>query len=116
MFEFLLDLGGSLWMFILFMLLSICLCIFQIIKRKKYKLRTACKISTFIPLIYSLLMTFWNIYLVLQNLRIANDFPPSILASGLAISLTQILMGLWITIILFIIYSITFTIFDNSRK
>lgn len=108
--------SGSIAMFTIFVLISIGLCIFQIIMRKKYKLRTACKLSLFIPLIYSSIITFLGLFRLFGAIEMANDISPAIISSGLSISLISIILGLWITIFLFIFYSVTFVICDNLNK
>jgi len=104
---------GSLIVLTLFVLLSLGLCILQIYKGKKLHLRTACKVSISIPLLYCILITFIGFAKIFKTMTIAETASPSIMSSELSASLISIILGLWITILLLIFYAITFTISDN---
>ena len=107
---------GSLIFFSLLTLLSIVFCILQIFKREKMYLPTFSKISTVFPLLYVLLYIFRGIIMAFQDVKRANDISTEILVGGIFEGSIFIMIGLTVTIFLFILYVITSAIRDNLRK
>jgi len=104
---------GSLIFFSMLTLISIIFCILQIFKKEKKYLPSFSKISIVFPLLYVLVYILRGISMAFNDIKKANDMSTEILVGGLFEGFIYILIGLTITIFLFILYSITSTIRDN---
>ena len=106
---------GSLIFLSLITVISIIFCILQIIKREKRYFQTFSQISTSLPLLYVLLYLFRGIIMGFQDIKRANDISTEILVSGLFEGFIYIMIGVTVTIFLFILYIITSAIRDNLK-
>ena len=105
--------GGILTMSIIFALISISICILQIIVRMKINFLSFCKVSTIIPIIYIFISLLSGVSKALRDIAHANDLSGLILHEGLAYAFESIIFGLLVTIILFLVYATTVVIYKN---
>jgi hypothetical protein len=109
------NISGSLaTMSIIFALFSICICVVQILIRKKIDLLSFCKVSTIIPIIYIFISILSGVSKALRDIAPANDLSGSVLHEGLAYAFESIIFGLIVTIILFLVYATTVTIYKKA--
>ena len=99
---------------VIFSAISIILCIYQIVFRKKVKLITACKVSVFLPFMLIIAKALTAVSQAFGTIAKVNDLLPSIIHQGISAILASVSLGLGITIILLILYAITKFVYDNQ--
>ena len=107
--------GSLVTMSILFALISISICVAQIFVRKKINFLSFCKLSTIIPIIYIFTSLLSGVSKALRDIALANDLSGPVLHEGLAYSFESIIFGLIVTIILFLFYATTVTIYKKTE-
>ena len=108
--------GTNLLLLIIFTLVSIFTCIFQIVNRKKINLLSLCKVSIFIPLTSIIIWGLSNLSSGFWVSSVANDIAPPIWNKAISRLLASSSLALLITILLGILYAITETILSNQKK
>jgi hypothetical protein len=106
--------SGILVLAVIFSIISIIICIAQIVLRKKVKLLSACKVSIFFPLMFIIVKATSETSQAFDTISKANDLSPSIIHKGISVILASISLGLSITIFLSILYVITKSIYENQ--
>jgi len=96
-------------------LISIILCLTQIVLRKKTNLLTLCKVSIFLPLVFVFIYSMNSLSQAFSSIAHANDLPGSMLYEGLAALINSINVSLLCTLILAIVYAVSKMIYINQK-
>ena len=97
-------------------LCSFILYFIQIILRKTILLRTVNKLSTFVPIIYLILIVILDFFNVLTDIPPTDYFTIPVFAAGLSVALDSIAFCLVLAIILLITYAVTIALCENVTQ
>jgi hypothetical protein len=100
----------------IFAIVSVMVCITQIILRKKINLLSVCRISTLFPLMTILINAMMDTAHALFDSTRANDLSSAQISTGLSTTLHSIALVLILTIIILIVYAITKTVYENTSE
>jgi hypothetical protein len=99
-----------------FAVVSVMICISQIILRKKINLLSICRISTLFPLMTILINAMMDTAHAFFDSTRANDLSSAQIYTGLSTTLHSIALVLILTIIILIVYAITKTVYENTSE
>lgn len=101
---------------LLFTLISIILCFVQIVLRKKVNFLSLCKLSIFLPLVFTLVNSMNSMSQAFVAISRANDLTGPVLYEGLARFFNSLNLALIITVILAICYAVSKSVYINHKN
>ncbi|MDZ7723340.1 MAG: hypothetical protein U5R06_11190 [candidate division KSB1 bacterium] len=99
----------------IFTILSLVLCVLQIILRKKVNLITLCRVSVFLPLLAVLIKAAADWGKACAAMSAAHGLPEGAMTSRHAAMLNMLSVGFLFTLGLLIVYAVTKVVFDNTK-
>ena len=94
---------------IIFFSISVIVCIFQSIMKKKIIFLSVCKALIFVPITYIVMRELSGLSAAYWDMSVANDISLTVRNQGISRLSASISLGLRITIILYLRYAITET-------
>jgi hypothetical protein len=101
---------------IILSIVSILICVGQIIFRKKFNILAICKVTIFLPLVITLILRLSDLSNAFWTTAHANEISGPFWNMGLCRFFASIASALYITIMLSGIYELTVCIFVNRKE